>query len=387
MSFYRIKYRNINNKEFEISTDGVWRPSGLSLNYSLSFGIVELSTNKKFSFTINIPHIQVVGKWGFSGDISFNSSEGEKIKKFLLREGFKKIQKKLDEEDLQDQNFILSPEEIPDSPESIPKLCFHLIWDSAGSIRCRILNDYTTYPKCEECDFPEYFGLCDHLKNPRPQKVSADQEDWYVIYADCNKSGKEIKGSELKKCIDKDCFEPITISSPQKPTPIVGNLIIREIREKIDNVNLFINKKYGFNLFSIVEQKIWNILDTPCNNEDSFNSHILALKNIFDWINKKELREKIKSKIDKEEGNIKHLQKFLEEQYPQSSKTIERIKNTFTNINKISQKFPRHKTPEEVIDALKFFSIQYPIKNWEEAWNKIIKEFYSSLILLEELLR
>lgn len=89
-------------------------------------------------------------------------------------------------------------------------------------------------------------------------------------------------------------------------------LIVSEIIEKIDSINLLMKKHYKIKLFKIQEQKIWNSLSEPCQNEEKdFLSHITALSKIIEWINTKELKDSLK--IESKTRSINYLERFLQE--------------------------------------------------------------------------
>ena len=49
--------------------------------------------------------------------------------------------------------------------------------------------------------------------------------------------------------------------------------------------------------------------------------------------------------------------------------------------------FPTHTDSEEVIKAIEYFGMKFPVKNWGKLWSKAILKFYEVLALLEEILR
>lgn len=381
---YKISYENVEGEKFEIAAGDTllqtFPPE--SLKYFLSFIITNLITNQRFQYKIDV-EILVLNFWKIPVSFGQSSPEEQKIKIFLTREGFQRIQEALDGGMQENQEFIFDRQNSPKRPEDTPKQCVYSVKTGEASILCRISKDYTTYPKCEECNFPEYFAQCNYLKNARARKIETDQEDPYEISANCNKTGKELKNSELKNCVNQPCFEPITIKSPKQIQQVEEDKIVREIRDKIDNINLLMKSKNGFELFKIQQQKIWNILIEPCTTGEKFTSHILALKNIIDWMNTDELKMKITGEKPKE-GSINYLETFLQEHYTTFDSGF--IVKPLRRINKISQRFPRHKDTTEVIKEIKSLGIEYPVKDWQKLWDKIIFDFYSPLRNLEQLL-
>lgn len=381
---YKISYENVEGEKFEIAAGDTllqtFPPE--SLKYFLSFIITNLITNQRFQYKIDV-EILVLNFWKIPVSFGQSSPEEQKIKIFLTREGFQRIQEALDGGMQENQEFIFDRQNSPKRPEDTPKQCVYSVKTGEASILCRISKDYTTYPKCEECNFPEYFAQCNYLKNARARKIETDQEDPYEISANCNKTGKELKNSELKNCVNQPCFEPITIKSPKQIQQVEEDKIVREIRDKIDNINLLMKSKNGFELFKIQQQKIWNILIEPCTTGEKFTSHILALKNIIDWMNTDELKMKITGEKPKE-GSINYLETFLQEHYTTFDSGF--IVKPLRRINKISQCFPRHKDTTEVIKEIKSLGIEYPVKDWQKLWDKIIFDFYSPLRNLEQLL-
>jgi len=63
-------------------------------------------------------------------------------------------------------------------------------------------------------------------------------------------------------------FQRQSESNVQKNEEKERKLIVSEIIEKIDSINLLMKKHYKIKLFKIQEQKIWNSLSEPCQNEE-----------------------------------------------------------------------------------------------------------------------
>jgi len=384
---YRIVYENADGALFEIKAfDSLARDLKTYLfSFWVLFEITNCINHHSFKFRIGLT-LNVLMLWGIPFDLSNipekeSEENKEKAKMFLIREGFKKVQEHLDQGITEDKEFLFTRDNSPEKFET-HKQC-NFLEEQENKIICKISNEFTTYPRCEECNFPEYFAQCKHLKNFRHRKIVTNTADIYEIIADCDKRKEELKGSELKNCLMKLCFEPITSPSPKKLPRVEEDKIVREIIEKIDNINLLMKSKYRFELFKIQQQAVWNILPKLCNTEENFTQHILALKNIMDWMNIDELKTRITGKRPKE-GSINYLETFLQEQYP--TLALGFIVKPLRKINKISQGFPRHKDTPEVIEAIKSLGIEYPVKDWQKLWDKIILDFLFSLRILEQIL-
>jgi hypothetical protein len=377
---YRILYENINKEKFEIvADDNLFQ---VFPKYFLQFCNTNLNTGQWFYYKIGVT-LEVLYFWGVQISFGQSSPEEQKIKIFLIREGFKRIQDVLDEKILENQEFIFDRQNCPERIEDTQKQCCYLRI-TEDVLKCKISNDFTTYSRCGSCGFPEYFAQCKHVKNVRARKIEADTEYWFEISADCNKTGEELKNSEFKNCIDKSCFEPVIVKSPREKFQTEEDRIIREIREKIDSINLLMKSKHGFELFKIQQQKVWNILTESCVTEEKFTSHILSIKNIIDWMNIDKLRMKITGGKP-EDGSINCLDKFLQDQkYPVFN--LKSIIKSFRTINNISQCFPRHKDTPKIINEIKSLGIEYPIKEWQKLWDKIVLNFLVSLTELEQLI-
>jgi len=355
------------------------------LIYTVNFMIENKNTRNSFFYKISLPMEIFVHKWTNIGD---PQKVEDKIKLFLIREGFRRIKKELDEGLNENKEFTFNLNNTPDRFET-HKECKYLQMEG-DEIKCKISGEYTTPPKCEECEFPEYFAQCRYMVNLHPKIINASQGKLVYIEADCKYSGAHLKSYELKNCINKTCFKPIIIESSRSESltsTSSENEIISRIREKIDNINNLMKKKHGFYLFTIHQQITWNILSSPCSSRKDFIVHINSLKNIIDWINQKGLGRILRNKP--KEGTINYLEKFLEkyskEKYPDFDSSL--IITPLRKINALRKMFPTHIDSGEVIKAIEYFGMEFPVNNWGELWKKVILKFYKVLGLLEDILK
>ncbi len=178
-----------------------------------------------------------------------------------------------------------------------------------------------------------------------------------------------------------DIFQKQSESNLQKHEKKEEGFIVSKIIEKIDSINLLMKKNYNVKLFEIQEQKIWNSLFEPCQNKKDFVLHITALSSLIDWINKNELKNLFETQP--QNGSVNHLERFLQEKYPNYDlNIIKRLRRIFT----IRKMFPVHIDTKESIKAIEELGEPYPDTNYKRLWSKILLDFYLSLRQFEEIL-
>jgi len=178
-----------------------------------------------------------------------------------------------------------------------------------------------------------------------------------------------------------DIFQKQSESNLQKHEKEEEGFIVSKIIDKIDSINLLMKKNYNVKLFEIQEQKIWNSVLEPCQNKKDFVLHITALSSLIDWINKNELKNLFETQP--QNGSVNHLERFLQEKYPNYDlNIIKRLRRIFT----IRKMFPVHIDTKESIKAIEELGEPYPDTNYKRLWSKILLDFYLSLRQLEEIL-
>jgi len=172
---------------------------------------------------------------------------------------------------------------------------------------------------------------------------------------------QEIKDYEIK-------FENETTSIDKK---IEANKIADSIITCRDSINALFYEKHKNILLKLTQERSILQLFRSVNNEEEFKYAISALANLATDMNN-ELLRKVTGENEKNElKSIGLLENFLNKIDDESNLIIEPLRN----INRIRQSFPTHSDLTGIIKSLKFFGINYPIENYNNAWNILIENY------------
>jgi len=152
-----------------------------------------------------------------------------------------------------------------------------------------------------------------------------------------------------------------------------GEKIAFSIITKRDEINALFKNKYKEKLFIVTQERNLLELFRSAESIEEFSYRITALGNLVGSLNKDMLLKA--TKLDSGIGSIKLLQSLLN-----NISTDQRITEIFKNLILLRKAYPVHgDNVEGVIEAHKFFGLVYPIKNFDESWNKIKNEYYNAL--------
>jgi len=157
--------------------------------------------------------------------------------------------------------------------------------------------------------------------------------------------------------------------------------LLKNIANGLDEINIFFNKRYGSkkSLFTYLEYKFWFEVNKPCVTKNDFNNSIGYLSNLINGIKKDQIKRIIgikKDKYNQEHRSIIYLEKLLKEKFP--DKDSESIIICFQRILRIRANL-FHKQTSDIIEALKGFNLDYPIEDYQFAFNVIIDNFANQI--------
>jgi len=163
--------------------------------------------------------------------------------------------------------------------------------------------------------------------------------------------------------------------------------LIKKIADDLDQINILFNKRYGSTegLFNYWEYKFWFEINKPCLTKDDFKNHIEYLSNLVNGIGKAQIEKiigKIKDEHDQNPRSISYLEKLLQDKF--SDKDSENIISCFRGILKIRANLV-HKEGRDIVKALNRFKLDYPIKDYQFAFNIIINTFANQISELNEI--
>ncbi len=142
-----------------------------------------------------------------------------------------------------------------------------------------------------------------------------------------------------------------------------------------DNINALFHQKNGEKLFTIVEERDLLQFFRDAASQEEFFYRLCALSNAVTNLNVSVLR-KITGIVDTQKKSISLLEVYLK----QNNIDDETIINTFRNINKMRQGYPVHcDQVEGVLDSHRYFRLEYPIKNFSDAWRSLSLNYLDAL--------
>ncbi|MBC8491627.1 MAG: hypothetical protein H8D42_03615 [Candidatus Marinimicrobia bacterium] len=148
-------------------------------------------------------------------------------------------------------------------------------------------------------------------------------------------------------------------------------VIATSIIENRDYINSISKEYFGDILFVLKAERDILQLFKESNSEEEFVYRLSSLKNLATNINLKLLRE-ITGIQDKEKKSISLLEELLKPFDGYDDKIILVLRN----INRLRQCYPIHGDDVKgVKESLSFFSLDYPISDYEEAWKKILVSY------------
>jgi hypothetical protein len=152
-----------------------------------------------------------------------------------------------------------------------------------------------------------------------------------------------------------------------------------DIAELRDSINTIFDKDYGFRLFRIEQERAIVDMYMPCSSKDEYISRIAALRGLLSWTNKDSIKDKLKiKKVEKGQmSELEYLERFLKQEFPEYNKNmiIDRLKS----LKKIFVGYPIHKDGPRVLEGYRELNIDYPVKDYSSAWEKILKFYEESL--------
>jgi hypothetical protein len=143
---------------------------------------------------------------------------------------------------------------------------------------------------------------------------------------------------------------------------------IIEIRDNINNIFYYKHKE---KLLLLDEER--NLADffENANSKEEFSHRVASLAQVSQRLNVDILRSLTKE-TDKEIKSIQLLDKFLIGMGKQNKEITEALRN----LSRVRQGYPTHTDMSGSIAALDYFGISYPVKDYESAWQILLKSYY-----------
>jgi hypothetical protein len=155
---------------------------------------------------------------------------------------------------------------------------------------------------------------------------------------------------------------------------IETNKLADSIIELRDNINALIYSKKNEILLKLGQERNILYLFRRIDNREQFTFAISTLGNLVNDINTDLLKILIKD-VPPDKKPFQLLELFLSRVDFEPFNTV----NIFRTINRIRQGFPIHTDKTDIILALKKFGIEYPIQDYNKAWQLISENYRLAL--------
>jgi hypothetical protein len=197
-------------------------------------------------------------------------------------------------------------------------------------------------------------------------------------------------GNTEKRCpfdaarIEKPAGATLVISDPVKPLMQDSSYLqlASRIIDTRDNINALFNEKYCEKLIVVREERDLLQLFRDAASKEEFFYRVCALANMATGLNVKKLRNLTGMK-DTDKKSIYLLETYL----TQNKLASAQIVKTLHAINNLRQGYPVHGDRSDgVLRAHEFFSLSYPVSDYNAAWKTLLLKYLDSLqTLLSEL--
>lgn len=150
-----------------------------------------------------------------------------------------------------------------------------------------------------------------------------------------------------------------------------------------DNINAIFHQKHNEKLIIIGEERDLLQFFRDAKSKEEFFFRLSALSNASTKMNVECLRS-LAGITDTQVKSIQLLEAYLRKH----SILEQRIIDTLRNINKLRQGYPVHGDRSKgVLEAHAYFSFEYPITNYREAWETLLLHYLEALQKLLEVLK
>lgn len=166
-----------------------------------------------------------------------------------------------------------------------------------------------------------------------------------------------------------------------------------------DSINAIFGEQFKGRLLTLPQERHLVELFKSCEKNEEFAYRIASLGGLSTSIDPKAIKatnkkskgeqKKPNEKVSKRQGELKPLDllgEFLRDRYS-IDKTNE-VMDVFQNFNKLRRMYPIHTDRAKgVLDAYRFFEIEYPISNHNHEWKKLLEKYRDCLKILLDLLK
>ncbi|MEJ1380700.1 MAG: hypothetical protein RPT95_06995 [Candidatus Sedimenticola sp. (ex Thyasira tokunagai)] len=178
---------------------------------------------------------------------------------------------------------------------------------------------------------------------------------------------------------------PIPESPESKPTPPTFSILSDDIAEIRDQINALANALLGGRLLELPQERAILDIYKPAVTAEEFRNRVQSLAGICVAINKNIVGTHLGKSSTKGVGSIVLLEELLSSF--NGSKEAAAVCGVLKNINELRKGYPTHvDNTDKFLSAHDFFKIEYPIENYEAAWDAILGGYFRSMEKLRDIL-
>ncbi|MFH1230053.1 MAG: hypothetical protein V1709_01010 [Planctomycetota bacterium] len=391
-------------KPFVITFDGYLNHGSRDLTEFCRFQVKQ----GKLTFPVNIAlTFEATCNFGINGE---DKKENDLlIGRMFFKIGLQRLKEKLasgnypKQSTINCEEILITSDNVPsDISQVLAKNCKYQQKELKGLI-CGIYGDshcpsdiITTSSFCESCSLPDTNLICSHLVHPasRTHREGYQITKRVIFEAYCNNK-QPVDESTLDaidawsyQCVPDlrpDCWEQI-YELPLPDINIPVDLSSRVVDE-IDFLNLLFDKKFNGQFIDISQARSIRDIGNDCKTEEEFVHKVQVIGHLINDIKIRDIlpAEKGSDKSGNKLLSIAVLKVFLDGNY-QGAPAI--IVTNLEHIRTIRDDYPAHtKTRRDVTVSLDALQINYPIQNWQDAWQKVLYAFWDSLNKLRLLIQ
>ena len=176
----------------------------------------------------------------------------------------------------------------------------------------------------------------------------------------------------------------VEIPEMEDPTAKAAAELASQIIDLRDAVNAVYGEKHKKRLLSLAQERALFELSRRCDTREEFSHRVVSLCGLATSIDSSALPAP--GGTPSEGGSIDRLGVFLRETYPGAAS--DEIMQDLTRFNHLRRMYPTHTDEASgVLAAFHHFGIEYPVHDYQQAWERLLDRYRVLLSRLLQLLR
>ncbi len=226
----------------------------------------------------------------------------------------------------------------------------------------------TSRPLCKQCDMPDSDFVCSRLSHPRV-KFSPVHDARFLSGAFCEEGRSEVKDASHCHPGGHPCWKRI-VEPPPEPAPAVP-FSPRDLPVALDFLNAIWERAFNRPLLRLRSVEKTAALSLGCATHDEFRARLEDVNELLKLIDiADELLPENERQIDKQQ-TLTRLAACLKARITDEA-ACEGVLDAIGNLRDINT--VRNKLAHggaELVEALNRLSIEYPIRDYAKAWDRV----------------